>query len=39
MHRKSNRPISDKFYWKTKQENEDEAHFAIDKLISDLQAS
>jgi len=37
IHRKSNRPISDKFYWKTKQENEDEALFAIDKLISNLQ--
>ena len=37
IHRKSNRPISDKFYWKTKQENEDEALFTIDKLISNLQ--
>ena len=39
IHRKSNRPISDKFYWKTKQDNEDEAQFSIDKLISDLQTS
>jgi hypothetical protein len=36
-HRKMNRPVSDKFYWKTKHSNEDEAQFTIEQLISELE--
>jgi len=35
-HRKTNRPVSDKFYWKRKDTYEEDAQYTIEKMIEDI---
>lgn len=36
QHRKTNRPISNRFYWKRKNEYEENAQYSIEQMIADL---
>lgn len=36
QHRKTNRPISNRFYWKLKNEYEESAQYSIEQMITDL---
>lgn len=36
QHRKNNRPVSDRFYWKQKDAHEESSQYSIEKMISDL---
>lgn len=36
QHRKTNRPISDRFYWKRKSSYEDDAQYSIEQLIAQI---
>ena len=37
QHRKTNRPISDRFYWKQKDEFEGDAQYSIEEMIAELE--
>lgn len=37
QHRKTNRPISNRFYWKLKNEYEESAQYSIEQMITDLE--
>ena len=38
LHRKTNRPISDRFYWKRKDDYEGDAQYSIEEMIAELEA-
>ncbi|MCF2948795.1 S-4TM family putative pore-forming effector [Paraglaciecola aquimarina] len=37
QHRKTNRPISDRFYWKRKDDFEGDAEYSIEQMITDIE--
>lgn len=38
QHRKTNRPVSDRFYWKRKDKHEESSQYSIEKMIEELSA-